>query len=148
MVYERLVAEVGDSFQLFFTDQPEILETSGDIVIYLVDRKPYLVSFDGFVFPTLKGALEHPFPERRVTVDMGAVPYVIKGADIMRPGVVSCTPDVKSGRPVQIVDERHGKPVGIGIAMMDAHDLVGQAGGKVVRSRFHVGDELWNLEIG
>jgi PUA-domain protein len=147
-VYERLSGEIGGSAALFHAEQPEILETNGEIIIYLVERKPYLVAFDGFVFPTLKGAVERPFPERRVVVDMGAVPYVIKGADIMRPGVISCAPDVKAGHPVQIVDERHGKPLGIGIAVMDAADLMAQTGGKVVKSRFHVGDELWNLELG
>ena len=148
MVYERLRGEIGGSSQLFYTPQPEILETSGDIVLYLVNRKPHLMAFDGFIFPTLKVAIEIPFPERRVVVDMGAVPFVIKGADIMRPGVVSCTPDVRAGQPVQIVDERHGKALGIGIALADAPGLMASEGGKVVKNRFHIGDELWNLDLG
>ena len=51
------------------------------------------------------------------------MPYVVNGADIMRPGVVDVTPDVVSGKPVQIVDERHGKPLALGIALFDAADL-------------------------
>ena len=55
-----------------------------------------------------------------MTVDTGAIPYVVNGADIMRPGIVAVTDDVKANAPVQIVDERHGKPLAIGIALFDA----------------------------
>jgi len=78
---------------------------------------------------------------------MGAVSYVVNGADIMRPGVVDVTPDVTAGKPVQIVDERHGKPLALGIALYDAADLLAQEKGKVARTWHHVGDDIWNLEF-
>jgi PUA domain protein len=71
----------------------------------------------------------------------------VNGADIMRPGIVSCTDDVEAGNPVQIVDERHGKPIAIGIAVMDAPDLRASTAGKMVKKFHHVGDEIWNMEI-
>ena len=49
--------------------------------------------------------------------------------------------------PVQIVEERHKKPLGIGVALADAATIRASAQGKMCKSVHHVGDELWNLEI-
>ena len=146
-LFERLSAQIGSSAILFRAEMIEILETNADIFIYLVNKKPHLIDGGDWVFPTIKGAVECPFPERRVTVDAGAIPYVVNGADVMRPGIVAVTPDVKSGQPVQIVEVRHGKPLAIGIAIMDGPEILGSASGKMCKNFHHVGNELWNLEI-
>ena len=142
-----LKEEIGPSAELFSAKTLEVLETGTQIHIYLVDKEPFLIEKDGVIFPSLRGALARPFPERRVVVDMGAVSYVINGADIMRPGIKSVSPDVKAGKPVQIVDERHGKPLALGVALFDGTDLMAQEKGKVVRTFHHVGDEIWNIEL-
>jgi predicted RNA-binding protein (TIGR00451 family) len=82
-----------------------------------------------------------------VTVDTGAVSYVINGADVMRPGVVAVTDDVQEGAPVQIVEERHGKPIALGIALMGAPQMREKTTGKVVKTFHFVGDEIWNIEF-
>ena len=97
---------------------------------------------DGSVIPRTARVVDPCHP-----TDAGAIPYVVNGADIMRPGIVSCTDDVKAGSPVQIVDERHGKPLAIGIALMDAPDLRASTAGKMVKKFHHVGDEIWTMEI-
>ncbi|MFA5254570.1 MAG: DUF1947 domain-containing protein, partial [Methanoregula sp.] len=81
---DRLALQIGPSAALFRADMIEILETNADVAIYLVDKKPLLMDTGDWVFPTLKGAVQCPFPERRVTVDAGAIPYVVNGADVMR----------------------------------------------------------------
>jgi PUA domain protein len=65
----------------------------------------------------------------------------------MRPGIVSVTDDVKAGLPVQVVDDRHKKPLAIGIALFDAQELRASTTGKMVKKFHHVGDEIWNLEL-
>ena len=139
--------EIGPSAELYNAKTIEILETGTQLHIYLVDKEPFLLEKDGILFPSLRGALARPFPERRIVVDMGAISFVVNGADIMRPGVKSISPDVKAGRPVQIVDERHGKPLALGIALFDAEELLAQEKGKVIRTFHHVGDEIWNIEL-
>ncbi len=143
----RLALEIGPSAQLFHAEMIEVLETNADVSLFMVYKKPLLMATDAWVFPTLKGAVQLPFPERRVVVDAGAIPYVVNGADIMRPGIVSVTDDVKAQAPVQIVDERHGKPLAIGISLFDAPDLRASTAGKMVKKFHHVGDEIWNMEI-
>lgn len=143
----RLAEQIGPSEKLFHADMIEVLETNADVSLFLVNKKPLLMDSGSWVFPTLKGAVQIPFPERRVAVDAGAIPYVVNGADIMRPGIVSVTDDVKANAPVQIVDERHGKPLAIGIALFDAPGIRASTTGKMVKKFHHVGDEIWNLEI-
>lgn len=144
---ETLHAEIGPSAELFSAKTIEVLETGTQLHVYLVDKEPLLLEKDGILFPSLRGALARPFPERRVVVDMGAISFVVNGADIMRPGIKEVSPDVKAGRPVQIVDERHGKPLALGVALFDAEDLLAQEKGKVVKTFHHVGDEIWNIEL-
>ena len=144
---DMLQGEIGSSAELFSAKTIEVLETGTQLHIYLVDKEPFLLEKDGILFPSLRGALARPFPERRVVVDMGAISYVVNGADIMRPGIKSVSPDVRAGRPVQIVDERHGKPLALGVALFDAEDLLAQEKGKVVKTFHHVGDEIWNIEL-
>lgn len=142
-----LTEQIGDAASLFVSQRVEIVETSGDLVLYLADKKPLIMKYRGIIFPTLHGALAHPFAARRVTVDSGAVRFVVNGADIMRPGVVSVTDDIVPDMPVQITEERHGKPIAIGIALFAADEIRDRSGGKVCRNIHHIGDEIWNLEI-
>ncbi|WP_292424671.1 RNA-binding protein [Methanoregula sp.] len=144
---DRLALQIGSSAALFHTDMIEILETNADVALYLVNKKPLLMDTGDWVFPTLKGAVQCPFPERMVTVDAGAIPYVVNGADVMRPGIVAVSDDIVAGSPVQIADERHKKPLAIGVALMDGPAIRASAQGKMCKNFHHVGDELWNLEL-
>ncbi|MDD1703741.1 MAG: RNA-binding protein [Methanoregula sp.] len=143
----RLSQEIGESAKLFTADMIEVIETNAEVSLFLVNKKPVLMDAGTWVFPTMRGAVQLPFPERRVTVDAGAIPYVVNGADVMRPGIVAVTPDVLAGSPVQIVEERHGKPLAIGIALHDGPAILASSSGKMCKNFHHVGDEIWNLEI-
>ena len=144
---ERLTEQIGPSARLFAADTIEVIETNADVSLFLVNKKLLLMDTGAWVFPTLRGAVQFPFPERRVVVDAGAIPYVVNGADVMRPGIVSVTPDIKAGAPVQIVEERHGKALGIGIALFDGSVIMAATSGKMVKSFHHVGGEIWNIEV-
>jgi PUA-domain protein len=146
VIYSRLKSEIGDAESMFYRDQLEIVETNTQLKLYMVDKKPLLMDLDGVIFPTLRGLLEQPFPQRRIVVDMGAVSYVVNGADVMRPGIVSVTDDIRAGSPAQVVEERHGKPLAICIPLYDAAELRGKTTGKMCRNIHHVGDEIWALE--
>jgi PUA domain protein len=146
-LFAGLHEQIGESADLFLNDRVELLETNAGFALYLIDKKPQLMESEDWVFPTLKGLLEHPFPERRVVVDSGAVAFVYNGADIMRPGIVSVSDDVRQGQPVQVVEERYGKPLALGIALYDAGEMRQRKSGKMVKTIHFIGDELWNIEF-
>ena len=68
----------------------------------------------------------------KVVVDKGTPPFIAKGADLMRPGIVSCDSFDKF-EVVVIVDEVHGFPLATGRTMFSSDDLLAKDGGKVVK---------------
>jgi PUA-domain protein len=122
--------------------QIEVNETEA-AEIYILNGKPLLARLDGELFPTL--AFEEVFPFiSRIVVDMGAVPYVCKGADVMAPGVVSVKGEFEENDLLLVIDERHSKPLAIGVALFDSQAVKNMKHGKIVKNIHHVGDKLWN----
>jgi PUA-domain protein len=144
---KKLEEEIGESADSFLSGNVEIAETDSDFMIYLVNRKPAIMERDGWVFPTLRAFVETPFEVRKAVVDSGAVAFMAKGADLMRPGIVSLTGDIREGSPFVIVEEKHGKPLAIAVALMDSKGILASDKGKVAKNVHYVGDDLWNLEI-
>ncbi len=99
-------------------------------------------------FPTLHALLKSMVSVPKVTVDMGAVRFVVNGADIMRPGVVAVDDSVRENSVVAIVDQNHGKPLAVGISKMNAEEMWASTKGKVVLSIHHVNDHLWDFTKG
>jgi PUA domain protein len=147
LLYTLLEKEIGPSAEKFRSDRVEMAEIDAPYSLFLVDKKPLLMKRGPWVFPTVRGAIERPFPERTIVVDMGAVPFLAKGADVMRPGIVSVTDDVKEGSPAIVVDERHRKALAIVVALMDAPAIRAETRGKMAKVVHHVGDALWALEL-
>jgi len=112
--------------------------------ILLVDGKPLLFNIGDMVFPTLffKELLERT---PRFVVDMGAVPFVCKGADVMAPGVVKIEGEFQKGDIVVIVDEKHGKPLALGESLQDSETAKATKKGAVVKNVHYVSDKIWDL---
>lgn len=120
-----------------------VLDTGQHILL----NEGYILFFeeDGKLLPTLHAILDGFITLPTVTVDMGAVRFVVNGADIMRPGVTKVDDGVVEGSVVAVVDERHGKPLAVGVSKMSAEDLRAATSGKVVMSKHHVNDDLWDF---
>ncbi|MDD1671571.1 MAG: RNA-binding protein [Methanomicrobiales archaeon] len=142
-----LQREIGPASDLFRSDRIEKVETDSPFTLFLINRQPVVMKYETWTFPTIRGALLHTFSQRRITVDKGAIPFVINGADIMRPGITTVTDDVRAGAPVLIVEEGYGKPIAVGIALQDGPELLKQPKGKMVRTIHYVGDLLWKMEL-
>jgi PUA domain protein len=112
--------------------------------IYLIKGKPALAKSGENVFPTLTFN-EFLTTSPKIFVDMGAVPHVCKGADVMAPGVVRFEGEFRKGDFVLVVDEKYGKPLAIGEANYDASEAKNALQGAVVRNVHFVGDKIWNF---
>ena len=120
----------------------EYLETDMFVLI-LHAGIPVLVIRDGIAFPALRHILERPPSSAWVSVDMGAVPHVINGADVMAPGVRDAHPGIMVDSVVWIRDLQHSKPLAVGLALMDAAAMISSEKGKAVKTLHFVGDPVW-----
>src|SRR5207249_9918369 len=68
----------------------------------------------------------------RITVDMGAVPHVVGGADIMAPGIRKVEGTFREKELVVIVDEKHGKVLSVGRSLLGSDALDATKKGKVI----------------
>jgi PUA domain protein len=112
--------------------------------IFIVNGKPLLARLDGILSPTLVFVEIFPYLPK-VIVDMGAVPYVCNGADVMAPGVVRVEGDFRERDILLVEDERHEKPLAIGVALFDSEHVGRLTEGKIVKNIHYVGDKLWDL---
>ncbi|MDI6701410.1 RNA-binding protein [Methanothermobacter wolfeii] len=124
----------------------EILETDDENLI-LVDGRPMVMLIDDKPFPTLKGALGTEIEKGYVVVDMGAVRFLANGADVMSPGIVDADPMIGENDTVIVVDEKHRKPLAVGISLMSGPEMVEKDSGKAVKTIHYIGDRIWNLEV-
>jgi PUA domain protein len=112
--------------------------------IYLVNGKPLFFKVGERVLPTLlfqEFALRAP----KIVVDMGAVPYVCNGADVMAPGIRHVDGEFGEGDLVLVVDEKHGKPLALGESLYDAESARNAKQGVVVKTLHFVSDKVWNF---
>ena len=111
--------------------------------IIFVDGSPVAFRREGRFVPVLTNriALEK-MP--RITVDMGAVPHVVGGADIMAPGIRSVEGSFGERDLVVIVDEKHGKFLSVGRSLLASEVLAATKKGKVIVNVHYVGDAVWD----
>jgi PUA-domain protein len=112
--------------------------------IYLINGKPSLVKTQENIFPTLAfGEYSALLP--KVVVNMGAVPHVCNGANIMAPGIVRFEGEFKEDDFVLVVDEKYDKPIAIGKIIYNSRVAKKIAHGIVVKNIHHVDDRVWNF---
>ncbi|MEM2911855.1 MAG: RNA-binding protein [Candidatus Bathyarchaeia archaeon] len=120
----------------------ELVETDfGEI--FLVNGKPLFFKTEGNIFPTLVFT-ELLASTPKVVVDMGAVPHVCNGADVMAPGVVRFEGNFDKGDLIFVVDEKHGKPIAVGKTEYSDAEVKEIRRGVVVKNIHFVGDKIWN----
>jgi len=145
----QLLLELSQKFDVdteqLFGPKPHIELAETQIAeILLINRKPLFARVNENILPTLIfNDIFSLLP--KIVVDMGAVPHVCNGADLMVPGVIQINGDFIANDFLLIVDERHGKPLAIGVALFDSHIMRKMKRGKIVRNIHYVGDKLWKI---
>ena len=77
---------------------------------------------------------------------MGAVKFVINGADIMRPGITEIEDGINENDFIVIVDVNNQKSLAVGIALLNSEEMRSSTSGKVIKNIHYVGDEIWKIE--
>lgn len=137
-IYQNIIPKKSQVELVKIEDYPDIL---------LIDGEPLLMQINGKTIPTLHAMVNEEITEKYATVDMGAINFVIKGADIMSPGIVDADDSIEAGDTIVIIEENHHKPLAIGISLISGKEMVENNKGKAIENLHFVGDQIWELNI-
>jgi len=98
-------------------------------------------------FPLLKD--EWILPSRpSITVDSGAVKFVVNGANIMRPGITKIEGEFGPGEIVVVKEEKYGKAIAVGEATLSKTQMEETKKGAVINNLHYAGDKYWEMLTG
>ena len=118
------VVEVDDENLIAVCDHFKIIRTNDLILPFLFDN------------PMLN---EIP----KIVVDQGAIKPICSGASIMRPGIVKHEDDFAAGDIISIQEEKFGKFIAIGKALIANSELNHSDKGSVITNLHYIGDRFW-----
>ena len=116
-------------------DEKRIIITGKDITA---------VKIDDDILPFLGDtSMLEKFPY--VIVDMGAIKFVCKGANVMRPGITKFS-DFEKGEIVCIIEESQHKFLAVGKAEIPSKQLDETKKGEVIKNMHYISDIFWESE--
>jgi len=143
MLLEKASEKLKIVWEKFFNGMPKVEVIEADFgEVYLLNGEPALFKSGENIYPTLLFKGVHGLLPK-VVVDMGAVPHVCNGADVMAPGIVRFEGKFAKGDVVLVMDERYGKPIAVGEILYDSDEAAEVKHGVVVRNVHCVGDKIW-----
>jgi predicted RNA-binding protein (TIGR00451 family) len=96
------------------------------------------------IFPLLRDSWL--LPSRPViTVDVGAIKFIVGGANIMRPGITKTEGDFLAGEYVVVKEEKFGKAIAVGRTNLSRSELEESKKGAVVQNVHYAGDKFWEM---
>jgi PUA domain protein len=109
--------------------------------VYIFFKEIILARKKDILFPTLINSAIDDLPS--ALVDMGAIPYVCNGADVMAPGIMEIEGEFEKEGLLVIRDIKHRKALGIGAALYSSDEMRGLKKGKAILNLHYVGDKIW-----
>ena len=109
--------------------------------VYIFFKEAILARKKDILFPTLINSAVEGLPS--ALVDMGAIPYVCNGADVMAPGIMGIEGEFEKDELLVIRDIKHKKALGIGAALYSSEEMKGLKKGKAILNLHYVGDKIW-----
>ena len=119
------VHQISDDAQIIVGKEIKILKIDYDYLPFLSETE------------TLK-----KFPN--VMVDMGAIKFMCKGANLMRPGIKKFT-EFEKDDLVCIMEESHNKFLAVGKAMVSSSELENMEKGEVIKNLHYISDKFWEV---
>ena len=77
-----------------------------------------------------------------VMVDVGAIKFMCKGANLMRPGIKKFT-EFEKDQLVCIIEESHHKFLAVGKAIVSSNELENMEKGEIIKNMHYISDKFW-----
>lgn len=140
---KKALSEELKKYGLILEENPE--QTNLDkLTLLLQDKRPIAFKHNEIWLPSLQTVLDKPVSLPSVYIDLGAIPFITKGADLMKVGIKK-QDDFEKGAFVIIRDEKHSKPLCIGEALFSSEEIQKMERGKVILNLHHIGDKIWTF---
>lgn len=137
-----LLEQLGRLFRVSGVTKVEEAEFE-DKKVYILDDSLDFIRDGNGLYPHLSSGKVNMLPS--VVVDMGAIPYVCNGADVMAPGIKEMADAFDEGDIVVVRDITHRKALAVGRALKSSAEIEASRKGKVIQNLHYVGDKLWKL---
>ena len=130
----------------FFNEKAAVdIGTVEEFTVLLVNDSIDFMMHNNKIIFTLQGLMKYQPTTNFIVVDMGAVGFIVKGADVMAPGITDADPMIQKDDLVWICDEKYRKLRAVGVALMTGEEMKTKKPGKAVKTLHYVGDRLWML---
>jgi len=143
-----LIAEVervaGVKVEVARSAQVEILEPDENTKFVVIDGRFTFVSGGGNDYLPFVGSSEAVGLFPSVSIDEGALKYIIKGADVMRPGISKYDQWGEAGKLVVVREDKKGRAAAIGRTAVTSAEMAELKKGNCVKNLHHVGDKFWD----
>lgn len=133
---------IGERFPELGIDKKSSLQYDEKLGAYFLDGTLVLIEDGDALVPSLKAKAIDKTRYPEAVVDMPAVPFMAKGADLLRPGIVSFSA-WNAGDIIRVTDERNRVTLAYMRALVSSEDAEAMEKGKVAKSVHHVGDDWW-----
>jgi len=143
----ELIAEIersaGIHLEVPRSAQVEILEPDEESKFVIIDgRFTFVSGSEGGYLPFVGSAdAVGLFPS--VTIDEGALKYIIKGADVMRPGISKYDDWGEAGKLVVVREDKKGRAAAVGRTALASAEMAELKKGNCVKNLHHAGDKFW-----
>jgi len=125
--------------------------------IYIIKRKPLVIELNSKLIPLMTIVLElynkYSFNKlassfKYVLTDQGAMKPILRGADVMAPGIIDNNEFLKGDIVVIFANTKSSNiPIAVGKALKDSKELNYSKKGKVVKNLHRIGDRIWDISI-
>lgn len=121
----------------------EVANLNSESQIILIDGKPAFLKTDKALLPTLTNtSVLQAMPT--ITVDVGAIPHICNGSDLMAPGIVRMTGDFPAAAISAVAEQTYGKRIAVVQTLFDSKTMSATKRGKVAITLHYVGDKAWD----
>ena len=120
----------------------KVHQISNDEQIIVAEKIKILKVGDEYVPFLSESEILEKFPY--VMVDMGAVKFMCKGANVMRPGIKKYS-EFNQGDIVCVIEESHHKFLAVGKTLVSSQELESMEKGEVMKNLHYISDKYWEI---
>jgi PUA domain protein len=144
ILIERVQTALSITLDIPKSSQVVNYEPSDGIRFIVINGMYTFVNYNNEFVPFL-GSHESTLLFPSIRVDQGAIKFLVNGADVMRPGVVSYDEWGDAGKIAVIREGEKDRSIAIGVTLVRSSDMQLIQKGACARNIHHIGDKYWSL---